>query len=826
MPRFLSRLLWIVLILVVVVVGGAAAAFYLTPSSMIAGRVADAVREQTGRDLKIGGDIERGLFPNLTVAVSDVSLSNAEWAGDDPMIEAKSARVEIRLLPLLTGGIEVETLALEAPIIRLARAESGATNWDFEDGGAGDGGTGAAGGRGDGGGVDLVIKDARVTDGRILFEDRAADAVYDIADLTLSAALPKRRGELTIDGSASIDGRPATIAARAGSLDALASGRPAQTKFDIATAGLKVTFDGEAAMGAGPLGSGVFELEFDGDAPETAWIRALLPPEYADVGKVVANGQFEATETTFAASIDGEAAFRSRAVTLSARAEGGKGWDSGGVLLSIALQSGSDGLFALNWTGDVALKAKADDLVRVTGALSFESAALRAFTEWAGGEPLEAPEGAFETLSIQSNVEIEEGRAELIDLAIQLDDASVAGGIKVGQTEDGRPKLTATLSTTPLDLRPFIPASSDDESGAPAPSGGKGWSTEPFDFGALQLVDADLRIETEGLITPVLRFTDAVLTGAIEDGVLKLAVAQMTLYGGAATASIELNSNETPQLKLDAAIAGVALRPLMNDAADMDWLDGTGAIKLDLAASGASMKDMMESLGGDAEIDFRDGAIIGYNLAALVRNITSLGTASAEEQRTDFASLTASFAIKDGVAVNDDLLMQGPLIRVSGRGQIDIGAQTINYRLEPKAVATLEGQGGDGDVKGLVVPLNIEGPWDSAYPVPDLEGAALSNIEGIIASPGELGGALTDALQDVEGGGLGEALGEGLGEGLGGGLLDGVLGGGARSQSDVAPSDAGAEQDADEGAENDPAAPEEDRPTGGLPGLPQIQFGN
>ena len=60
----------------------------------------------------------------------------------------------------------------------------------------------------------------------------------------------------------------------------------------------------------------------------------------------------------------------------------------------------------------------------------------------------------------------------------------------------------------------------------------------------------------------------------------------------------------------------------------------------------------------------------------------------------------------------------------------------LDYRLTPKLVATLEGQGSE-TVSGLEIPLKIRGPWARPSVAPDLQGV-LQNPEVAAKSLGDL----------------------------------------------------------------------------------------
>jgi AsmA protein len=51
----------------------------------------------------------------------------------------------------------------------------------------------------------------------------------------------------------------------------------------------------------------------------------------------------------------------------------------------------------------------------------------------------------------------------------------------------------------------------------------------------------------------------------------------------------------------------------------------------------------------------------------------------------------------------------GPLVRMNGSGKMDLADQTLDVRLNPRVVASLAGQGGDVAVKGIGVPIVVDG---------------------------------------------------------------------------------------------------------------------
>lgn len=92
------------------------------------------VRAATGREFNIAGElsVSPGVF-RQTVAGSDVSLGNADWASQALMFEAR--RVEIQWVPwrLLLGQVAITSVELDRPVLNLERDADLRANWRFSD---------------------------------------------------------------------------------------------------------------------------------------------------------------------------------------------------------------------------------------------------------------------------------------------------------------------------------------------------------------------------------------------------------------------------------------------------------------------------------------------------------------------------------------------------------------------------------------------------------------------------------------------------------------------------------------------------------------------
>ncbi len=125
-----------IVILLLLVVAAALAAPFVVPTDAYKAKLIARVKESTGRDLKIGGPIGFSLLPQITLSAQDVSFANAPGGIARNMVQLKSMALKLKLLPLLTGTVAIDSLVLTDPAVALEIDRNGRANWDFSPPGA------------------------------------------------------------------------------------------------------------------------------------------------------------------------------------------------------------------------------------------------------------------------------------------------------------------------------------------------------------------------------------------------------------------------------------------------------------------------------------------------------------------------------------------------------------------------------------------------------------------------------------------------------------------------------------------------------------------
>jgi AsmA protein len=93
------------------------------------GRIAAAVKQSTGRELQLPGDIKLSVFPWIALELGPASLGNPPGFDAQPFVSVKRADLHVKLLPLLHKQLQVGKLAVEGLNLRLLKNAQGVGNW-------------------------------------------------------------------------------------------------------------------------------------------------------------------------------------------------------------------------------------------------------------------------------------------------------------------------------------------------------------------------------------------------------------------------------------------------------------------------------------------------------------------------------------------------------------------------------------------------------------------------------------------------------------------------------------------------------------------------
>ena len=345
------------------------------------------------------------------------------------------------------------------------------------------------------------------------------------------------------------------------------------------------------------------------------------------------------------------------------------------------------------------------------GRVTAEGTSLRNLMGWLGSPMAEG--GGFGTYRVEADLTQAGPRTSLVNSVLRLDDIVLRGPIEILQQANGKLKVSGTLNAPSIDLNPYLPAPPQGAGGGVAANAA--WSNEPLDLTGLRSIDAELAFATPSLRFQNLSFTDAQMSLRIANGAADARLTRVALYSGTGTARLIADgSGATPRIAVELNADNIQAQPFLRDAIAFDKVEGRGRVTAALAGQGRSQEAIMRSLHGTSSFRFNDGAWHGVNLGAIARFVNSArtGEAMGANSSTDFAEFSSTFTVTNGVAATDNLKMLSPYVRLDGTGLVNIGAQTLDMRLSPRAVNTAQGQGStEGATGGLGIPFTATGPW-------------------------------------------------------------------------------------------------------------------
>lgn len=721
--KIIKWLMWGAVALVLVAVAAAAYIIATVDPNDYKPELVRLVKEKTGRTLAIGGDIELRFYPKIGAAIQDVTLSAPN--SDATFARVSEARVALALLPLLSRQFIVDEITLTGLQADLVKFKDGSTNFDDllgektpEQKSAEKTKPAAEPGPApvfDIGGI--ALRDARVG-----WRDETTGKALRASNINLETGRIASGVPGGLKFSARVDGTEPKLALQ---LDVAAGYR-----FDLdKKAGQLSNLDIKAAGDAANLSALQLQLKGDTAAFDPASERIDLNgiEAMARAGDML-DARFAipqlliSRERSESKPISGEVKYKTPERSVAAK-----------FALAALSAQGSEIRFA---QADVDVDLRQKDLA-VAGRigspvlLDLDAQRLelaRLLGDFTVSGPKVPNKSAKLRLEGQQGVNWGEETAHA-DLRVRLEDGTVQAKADVKGFD--KPAIRFAVDADRLDVDRYLPPEDapSGAGGAPAPAGGNApakpapagkQADAPIDLTWLKPLQMQGSVKVGQLVVSRIKAANVRVGVQAAGGRLALEPMTAALYQGTLQGDVVVNANGNAYA-IKQRLSGVSIGPLLRDVAQKDLLEGRGNVDLNVRATGTSADALKRALNGTASMALKDGALKGINLAEALRKAkAALGSQSASDQlakggeQTDFSDLSASFRIQNGIAHNDDLSLRSPFLRVTGSGDVDIPASSLDYLVKASLVNTSTGQGGKtlSDVGSVTVPVQISGPMD------------------------------------------------------------------------------------------------------------------
>lgn len=667
-------------LLLLIVIAVVAIHLFFDPNTLKP-QISSAVKNATGRDLTISGDIGLSVFPWLGLELGATSLSNAPGFGDAPFVKIDNAEIKIKLLPLLHREVQMKTVILNGMTLNLAVAANGENNWQdlMKAQTAAEPEPPATTPAAKFTLAAIAINGLEIKNANAVYDNRQTQARYGVEKLNLVT------GPVTLD--APIDFK----------LNAdLSSSKPQ------ATAQIKLVSRIHMDMPNSKFKLEHTQLDVDFDSPELKQRGTLQVAGNIELD--LANSHYQ----IIPANISLKSNLLPEPVRI--RADIDADLKAGNASLGkLELETTK-----ISAAGNIAVTGLNSE-IHYRGQLKTSEFSPRQLMQMLA---IEAPKTADAKVLQNAQAELEFTgdltSAELKRLLVKLDDTSLQGNASVHNFS--APALKYELNIDALDADRYLPPKAEKPAAPPTPAiAGAAAMTLPLD--TLRKLDIDGKANIGKLKITNLRLNDIHTTVKAKDGIIRLAPLSAKLYQGEYQGETQLDvRGDVPKVSLKESLRGIQAGPLLKDFMNDDMINGKGSLEATLNAEGLTPAEITRTLNGKLQLSFANIAMKGLNIAAKAREARAKlkrESAPKEDARpTDFSEVTASVIVHNGVLTNTDLSAKAPFARIAGAGTVDLVQEQLDYVVKGKIVGSDKGEGGaDLDtLKGLTIPVRISGP--------------------------------------------------------------------------------------------------------------------
>ena len=337
---------------------------------------------------------------------------------------------------------------------------------------------------------------------------------------------------------------------------------------------------------------------------------------------------------------------------------------------------------------------------------------------------------ALSRVALKTHVKANANKASLTNGNLELDQSKLKFSAAVA--EFSKPNLKFDLDMDQINLDRYMPPKSDqpseEKTSEPAEP-----EKKKTDYDPLRRLILDGALKIAKLTVNNAKIEDVVLQIRAKNGVFNLDPLKLNMYQGNAAGKAVLDvAKDTPHSNINLRLNNIQVGPLLQDVLEKDFLVGATNADINMAMVGDDPEKIKKTLNGKGQLSFNDGAIVGIDLSAMARNVgAAFGLAKKGEKRprTDFTELLVPFTIKNGVANTPQSSIKSPFIRITAIGTADLVKETLDFRVDPQAVATIKGQGDEKKRSGIMVPILVSGTFSEPKFRPDLSAATKQRIE-------------------------------------------------------------------------------------------------
>ena len=324
-------------------------------------------------------------------------------------------------------------------------------------------------------------------------------------------------------------------------------------------------------------------------------------------------------------------------------------------------------------------------------------------------------QNALTKVAFHGPFNVSTGEVELSRFRLNLDSSTLTGSFRL--SDFAHPAYRFDLDLDKIDLDNYLPhsAASTPAAGTP-PQAATNRPSVVLPLAGLRALDVNGILKVQKLTATNIRTSDISASILAKNGVIVLNPLQAKLYGGSYHGSFRIDARgRAPYFSMDERLQDVQIGALLKDMQAFSHFTGTGNLAFKLNSHGLTPQQITSNLNGNGAFALHNGNIEGVDLLTIINQTRAIasqmrgkpvGAQASGGGATVFNSLTGTLQVVNGVAHNNDLVLDSPALAATGSGTANLITQSLDYTLR----ATLDR---DNPSKAVTVPVTIRGPFSA-----------------------------------------------------------------------------------------------------------------
>ncbi len=591
------------LVLLVVLVLGAAFLF-IQPNDFKPEIIA-AVKEKTGRDLVIDGDLKLAFFPALGLSSGKMTLGNATGFEQPNFASLEQSHINFELLPLLSKKIEINRVVLTGLTLNLAKNQQGVGNWE-----------------------DLTKKktplSASMATSSPSQQQIAAAATVGTAAVLSSFSV----GAITLENSQ-------------------VNWQDLKTGKNLVIKDLKLNTDKANFNQPVAVDWSFVMVDAASNTTQTVKINTTLTTN--EKFDTISLARSSLQTVTTGESIPNKSLTSTLTITEGSFSRSQQNFKLTGLELKSA-----DLILNANLSGE-----HIEDNPALQGTISLAPLnPNKVIKDFAIPAPATGNANNFNKLAISFDFAATMDTLDLKNIVLNLDDTTIKGSSRVKNIVS--PAVNFDLAIDTLDVDRYAPpAEKNKKNSIIALTAGIAF----LPVQTLRTLNINGNLAVANLKVNNLKLQDTQLHLIAKDGLINSNQTVKQFYSGEYSGNLIVDARDAlTRLTIDEKVSHIQIEPFLQDLNGKAAMRGTVDVAAQLQAKGNTEAALKSSLTGNLSFANKDGAIIGFSLQKMIDKGKSLikgadlTTDSGKIEETAFIELTGTAALSKNILTNRDLV--------------------------------------------------------------------------------------------------------------------------------------------------------------------------